>query len=109
MTTQVDDGRCGRDRPQRPLRKTSCGGAAVEPTAGSPWPTRPRAAPEAQAASAPADGVTLTSGQIVNLREGPGTNYLVVGQLAPGQRYNITGKNEDGRGGRLTTAAATRG
>ena len=52
--------------------------------------------PEAQAASAPADGVTLTGSQIVNLREGPGTNYLVVGQLAPGQRYTILGKNEDG-------------
>jgi hypothetical protein len=55
--------------------------------------------PEAQVAAAPeapTDRVTLTSGQVVNLREGPGTNYPVVGQLSPSNRYDVTGKNEDG-------------
>jgi uncharacterized protein YraI len=53
-------------------------------------------APPVAAEPVPTDRVTLTSGQIVNLREGPGTNYAVVGQLTPGQRYDVTGKNEDG-------------
>ncbi len=36
----------------------------------------------------------LTSGQIVNIREGPSTAYPLVGQLEPGRFYRITGKNE---------------
>lgn len=54
------------------------------------------AASTAPTTSAPTDRVTVTSGQIVNLREGPGTNYAVSGQLAVGQYYDVTGKNEDG-------------
>ena len=50
----------------------------------------------APADAAPTDRVTVVSGQIVNLRQGPGTNYAVVGQLAAGQRYDVTGKSEDG-------------
>ena len=56
----------------------------------------PAASPQAQAAAALVDGITLSSGQVVNLREGPGTGYAVVGQLAPGQPYAITGKSPDG-------------
>jgi hypothetical protein len=48
------------------------------------------------APDAPTDRVTLIGGQVVNLREGPGTNYPVVGQLAPGNRYDVTGKDEPG-------------
>jgi len=44
----------------------------------------------------PTDHVTLTAGQIINLRQGPGTNYPVVGETAIGQRYDVTGKSEDG-------------
>jgi uncharacterized protein YraI len=54
------------------------------------------AAPPAVTENIPTDRVTLASGQIVNLREGPGTNYPVVGQLAAGARYDVIGKNEDG-------------
>ncbi|HXF64605.1 MAG TPA: SH3 domain-containing protein [Caldilineaceae bacterium] len=67
--------------------------AAVQPEAAAgaaPAEVAP-AAPEA-----PTDRVTLTSGQVVNLREGPGTNYPVIGQLSPGNRYDVIGKNEDG-------------
>ncbi len=39
---------------------------------------------------------TLSTGQIVNVRQGPGTAYSVVGQLTPGLSYTITGKNEAG-------------
>ncbi|MBX3012036.1 MAG: SH3 domain-containing protein [Caldilineaceae bacterium] len=34
--------------------------------------------------------------QIVNLREGPGTGYSVLGQLNPGIAYKLLGKNEQG-------------
>ena len=59
----------------------------------------PAAEPQAVAASASAptsapDGPNLSSGQIVNVRGGPGTAYGVVGQVSPGQYYAVTGKNE---------------
>ena len=69
--------------------------AAAQPeTAAVAAPAAVAAAPEAE--PAPTDRVTLISAQVVNLREGPGTNYPVMGQLAAGQRYDVTGKNEDG-------------
>jgi len=52
---------------------------------------------ETQAAVQPAaepSSPSLSSGQVVNVREGPGTNYPVLGQIAPGNSYNITAKNE---------------
>ncbi|MCC6457856.1 MAG: SH3 domain-containing protein [Caldilineaceae bacterium] len=70
--------------------------AAVEAPAAAPAAAPVAAAPPAATEAIPTDRVTLASAQIVNLREGPGTNYPVVGQLAPGQRYDVTGKNEDG-------------
>ena len=39
---------------------------------------------------------TVTTGQIVNVREGPGTAYAVLGQITPGNTYNLVGKNEAG-------------
>jgi uncharacterized protein YraI len=66
--------------------------AAAAPSAAAP----PAAAAVPVVDDVPTDRVTLTSGQVVNLREGPGTNYPVVGQLAAGSRYDVTGKNEDG-------------
>ncbi len=38
----------------------------------------------------------LTSGQVVNVREGPSTLYPVVGQVQAGGTYRIVGKNEAG-------------
>jgi uncharacterized protein YraI len=52
-------------------------------------PAAAEAAAEAEAAQA-----SLSSGQVVNVREGPGTAYPVVGQIAPGQPYQVTGRNE---------------
>ncbi len=55
------------------------------------------AQPEAQAAAVTAPDpnvISLSSGQVVNLREGPGTNYPVLGQISPGNNYQITAKNE---------------
>ncbi|MCC6167054.1 MAG: SH3 domain-containing protein [Caldilineaceae bacterium] len=72
---------------------------APEAQAAAVQETAPAAAPAEVAPAAPdapTDRVTLVSGQVVNLREGPGTNYPVLGQLSPSNRYDVTGKNEDG-------------
>lgn len=36
----------------------------------------------------------LSSGQVVNVRGGPSTQYPVLGQIQPGQTYQVTGRNE---------------
>ena len=36
--------------------------------------------------------VQLNTTQIVNVREGPGTGFAVLGQITPGENYKITGK-----------------
>jgi SH3-like domain-containing protein len=51
---------------------------------------------ETETAATEAEPVTLSSGQVVNVRQGPGTAYPVLGQVAPGVIYPITGKNETG-------------
>lgn len=54
------------------------------------------------AAAAPTDtekkvaDVTVSTTQIVNVREGPGTLYPVLGQLEPSANYRVTGKTEAG-------------
>jgi uncharacterized protein YraI len=63
-------------------------------------------APAVAAAATAIDGITLSSGQIVNLREGPGTNYAVVGQIAPSQPYAITGKSPDGAWWQIDSAGS---
>ncbi len=52
------------------------------------------AAPPAEAAAVADASVSTT--QIVNVREGPGTLYPVLGQLNPAANYRITGKNDAG-------------
>ncbi len=47
-------------------------------------------------ASPTPDFATLTSGQAVNVREGPSTAYSVIGQVRPGGSYRILGKNDAG-------------
>jgi uncharacterized protein YraI len=44
------------------------------------------------AAEAAASSASLTVDQIVNVREGPGTGFGVLGQITPGQPYKVTGK-----------------
>ncbi|MCC9075522.1 SH3 domain-containing protein [Litorilinea aerophila] len=56
----------------------------------------------AAAEEAPAEEVvaasgepTLSSGQVVNVREGPSTAYNVLGQITPGNTYRIKAQNEN--------------
>jgi uncharacterized protein YraI len=59
--------------------------------------TAPAAARSAEPAPEPTpDFVRLSSGQIVNARQGPSTQYPVIGQVQPGAIYRILGKNQGG-------------
>ncbi|MCB0047467.1 MAG: SH3 domain-containing protein [Caldilineaceae bacterium] len=63
--------------------------------------TATAAASSGEVASAAADTVensapSVSTDQIINVRQGPGTQYSVVGQTNVGADYAITGKNEAG-------------
>jgi len=49
-----------------------------------------------EAAEAGPEFPNLSTGQIVNVRNGPGTVYNVLGQITPGNTYRVTGKNPQG-------------
>ena len=57
-------------------------GAAAEPAAA------------AATASTQPESASLSSGQIVNVRQGPSTLYPLVGTVDPGVTYRVTGKNQ---------------
>ena len=82
----------------QPLAASPSAVLALGDTASRPEPVAEAAsAPPGEAAStaetAPG-GPSVSSGQIVNVREGPGTAYPVVGQISPNATYAVTGKNE---------------
>lgn len=58
------------------------------------------AAPAAEAAATQPEAAvaeaSISTTQIVNVREGPGTLYPVLGQLNPGANYRVMGKNDAG-------------
>ena len=56
----------------------------------------PQAAPPVTTEPPPAGAATATAVDYVNLRSGPGTNYLIIGTAAPGATGEVTGKSEDG-------------
>ena len=51
---------------------------------------------------------TVTTGQIVNVREGPGTAYAVLGQITPGNTYTVLSKNEAGDWWKIDTGSGRR-
>jgi uncharacterized protein YraI len=67
--------------------------AADEAPAQTAALTAPEAAPAAASPST-IDGPSVTSAQVINVREGPGTNYPVVGQAAASTGYKVVGRNE---------------
>jgi uncharacterized protein YraI len=52
--------------------------------------------PPVQTTPPPAGAATATAVDYVNLRSGPGTNYLLLGTVAPGTTGEVTGKSSDG-------------
>jgi uncharacterized protein YraI len=92
--------------------------ATPEPAAGAAGAVsesaRPIATPGAPVASSPTASVpgqpSLTVAvDILNVREGPGTNYTVVGQLALGATAPVRGKSADGQWWQIGFAAGPGG
>ena len=63
------------------------------PPTDTPPPPTDTPAPTLEPTVQPA---AVFSGQVVNVRSGPGTSYGLIGRLNAGQRYPATGKNPDG-------------
>ena len=51
---------------------------------------------KATEAAASTSDVSLSVTQIVNVREGPGTGFAVLGQINPGESYKVVGKTQSG-------------
>jgi uncharacterized protein YraI len=51
------------------------------------------AAKEASALAAPVELPKIVASQILNVRNGPGTNYTILGQITQGSSYDIIAKN----------------
>ena len=66
------------------------------PPTDTPAPTLEPPTPELPTAEPTAQPVAVFSGQAVNVRSGPGTGYGRIGSMNAGQRYAVTGKNQDG-------------
>ena len=58
-------------------------------------------------AAAEVSAPIVTTGQIVNVREGPGTAYSVLGQITPGNNYAVVGKNEAGDWWQIDTGSGS--
>ncbi len=58
-----------------------------------PAPTLTPAAPPASADQGPS---VVISGEVVNLRAGPGTNFAIVGQAGAGQRFAVLARSASG-------------
>jgi uncharacterized protein YgiM (DUF1202 family) len=56
----------------------------------------PEGAPPVAPAPPPSGAATAVALDYVNLREGPGTNYRILGTAAPGASGEIVGKSQDG-------------
>ncbi|OGN89064.1 MAG: hypothetical protein A2Y88_09365 [Chloroflexi bacterium RBG_13_48_10] len=56
----------------------------------------PQPAPPVTSEPPPAGSTTATAVDYVNLRSGPGEEYLIIGTAAPGATGEVTGKSEDG-------------
>ena len=72
------------------------GAGSILPITAAATVATTAAAPQAADNAAKVAEATVSTTQIVNVREGPTTGYPVLGQLNPGSNYRITGKNEAG-------------
>ncbi len=76
-----------------PSSPTAVASATPIPPTATPAP--PTAAPTATATPTPAKPRVVADNE-ANLRGGPGTNYPIVGKLAPGKEAEIIGRNSNG-------------
>ena len=61
------------------------------------------------AAEATVADASVSTSQIVNVREGPGTLYPVLGQLNPAANYRVTGRNDAGDWWQIDLGSEKRG
>lgn len=61
------------------------------------------------AAEAKVADASVSTSQIVNVREGPGTLYPVLGQLNPAANYRVTGRNDAGDWWQIDLGSEKRG
>jgi uncharacterized protein YraI len=80
-----------------PVQPTASPPPAIPATATIQPSTTPALLPTMPtAAASPACTPQVTANTFVNVRNGPGTNYGIVGSLNEGQAATVDGKNEDG-------------
>jgi uncharacterized protein YgiM (DUF1202 family) len=61
--------------------------------------------PASAVADAPATGSNATANRVANLRQGPGTEYAILGTAQVGQSLTLTGRNDAGDWYQLDTGA----
>lgn len=66
-------------------------------------------APAEAAQSATTEKPRLVGADVVNVREGPGTTFNVLGQIKPGGSFDISGKNEAGDWWEITLPTGAKG
>ena len=71
----------------RPVSAVSSRSISLGPVAAAP-------AAESTSRAAEPEFASLSSGQIVNVRQGPSTLYPIVGTVEPGVTYRVLGKND---------------
>jgi uncharacterized protein YraI len=71
----------------------------------------PEAAADSAAAESPASAELpkIVASQILNVRNGPGTNYTILGQITEGSTYNIIAKNPAGDWWQIDIGDGTQG
>ncbi len=62
---------------------------------GQPGASQPQETPTPEPPTPTPEPAVVTD-QLMNVRQGPGTNYPIIGQADPGQRFRVTGKNQAG-------------
>ncbi|RIK40413.1 MAG: hypothetical protein DCC55_15125 [Chloroflexi bacterium] len=67
------------------------------------------AAKEASALAAPVELPKIIASQILNVRNGPGTNYTILGQITQGSSYDILAKNPAGDWWQINIGDGTKG
>lgn len=65
--------------------------------------------PAEAAQAATTEKPRLVGADVVNVREGPGTTFNVLGQIKPGGSFDITGKNEAGDWWEITLPTGAKG
>ena len=101
-TTQIQAPGSDVDRAVAAAAATAAADALATQAAQAAPPEQPTTAPEqvepptAEPTATVAQAAEVVINSAMNVRGGPGTNYNIVGAASQGDRYPVTGKNNDG-------------